>query len=188
MLQTLRLFTSSGYIETGALTSGSGQTLDFNHLPPFLRTLLTTDGTVTKSLESFFWEPVKVENLGQQRTTLTTDEALINRKAGQQVLRRNIQLRGSNSKKIYAKASSLICIEMLEPEIAWSLEEGKMGIGELLRECGLETYREILDVGEIGGDKNHTSCDREIWRTYRIVMEHQPVIQVTETFPLAVFI
>ena len=187
-MQTQRLFTSSGYLETGTLTSQSGQTLDFNHLPPFLRTLLTTDGTVTKSLESFFWEPVKVENLGQQRATLTTDEALINRKAGQQVLRRNIQLRGNNSQKIYAKAASLICIEMLEPEIAHSLEEGKMGIGELLRECGLETYREILDVGEFGGDKTDTSCGREIWRTYRIVIGHQPVIQVTETFPLAVYI
>lgn len=187
-MHTQRLFTSSGYIETGMLSSHSGQTLDFNRLPPFLRTLLTTDGTVTKSLESFFWEPVKVENLGQQRTTLTADEALISRKAGQQVLQRNIQLRGINSKKIYAKASSLICTEMLEPEIARSLEKGKMGIGELLRECGLETYREILDVGEFGGDQTDTSCGREIWRTYRIVMGHQPVIQVTEIFPLAVYI
>lgn len=184
----LRFFTSSGYIETGVLTSRSGQTLDFNHLPPFLRTLLTTDGTVTKSLESFFWEPVKVENLGQQRMTLAADESLINRKAGQQVLHRNIQLRGTKSKKIYAKASSLICLEMLEPEIARSLEEGKMGIGELLRECGLETYREILDIGELISDKTDTSSSREIWRTYRIVMEHQPVIQVTETFPLAVYL
>lgn len=187
-MNTHRLFTSSGYIEQGLLNSRSGEQLDLGRLPPFLRTLLTTDGTVTKSLESFFWEPVKVENLGQRRIVLADDEDLIERKAGQQVLQRNIELRGANSHNIYAKASSLICIEMLEPHIARGLEEGKMGIGELLRECGLETYREILDVGECNTDDVDPKWSRAIWRTYRIVMEHRPVIQVTETFPLGVYL
>ncbi len=187
-MDTHRLFTSSGYIEHGVLTSRSGEKLDLRRLPPFLRTLLTTDGTVTKSLESFFWEPVKVENRGQRRISLPANEDLIERRAGQQVLQRNIELRGANSGKVYAKASSLICIEMLEPHIARELEEGKMGIGELLRECGLETYREILDVGRCKADDGNLMWNRAIWRTYRIVMGHRPVIQVTETFPLAVYL
>ena len=40
-------------------------------LPPFLRSLLITDGTVTKTLEAYFWEPVQVQVLKQQELRIT---------------------------------------------------------------------------------------------------------------------
>ena len=54
-------------------------------------------------------------------------------------------------------------------------------VGELLRERGLETYREILDVGQsdVAGE--------QIYRTYRIVIQHQAAIMITETFPCSVY-
>ena len=53
-------FKSKGYVPGGIITNSRHENLDIEAMPPFLRTLLVTDGTVTKSLEAFFWEPVVV--------------------------------------------------------------------------------------------------------------------------------
>jgi len=45
-----RLFTSTGYLEA----DDQSTTLSLQRLPAFLRVLLTTDGTVTKSLGILF--------------------------------------------------------------------------------------------------------------------------------------
>ena len=44
----------------------------FNQLPPILRVILSTDGTVTSVLESFFWETVKVDVLTHEMLILIT--------------------------------------------------------------------------------------------------------------------
>ncbi|SMF54691.1 chorismate lyase [Alteromonadaceae bacterium Bs31] len=177
-----RLFTSTGYLEA----DDQSTSLDLTALPPFLRVLLTTDGTVTKSIESFFWEPVKVVNCGQRYDELEVDAPVIRRNKGDRVLRRSVQLVGANSATCYASAVSLVYTELLPAELRARLESGSVGIGELLRECGLETYREIVAVGE-GVAEESLNTSRAIWRTYRIVMEHCPFIQITEYFPLAVY-
>ena len=56
-------FKSGGYLSESTILTDSGKELDLSQLPAFLRTLMVTDGTVTKSLEAWFWEPVKVEVL-----------------------------------------------------------------------------------------------------------------------------
>ncbi len=148
--------------------------------PPFLRVLLTTDGTVTNSLEAFFWEPVAVELIQQQEQTLAEDAPVVGLLKGQNTVVRHVQLKGVNSGRVYVKADSLIRLDLLPDSFRHDLTEQKLGIGELLRDCGLETYREIL---EIGYDAEYQG----VYRTYRIVMEHRPFIQITEHFPLAVF-
>jgi chorismate-pyruvate lyase len=53
----------------------------------------------------------------------------------------------------------------------------------LIRDSGLESYREVLDVGldrTAGGEL-------AVFRTYRITIEHRPVILITEYFPLALY-
>lgn len=177
-----RLFTSTGYLEA----DDQSTSLALHQLPAFLRVLLTTDGTVTKSLESYFWEPVTVHNRGQAYWNLDTDAPVIECDAGARVLRRTVQLIGDKTGTCYATAVSLIRTELLSPELRTGLEGGRVGIGELLRECGLETYREIVALGE-GGAGEALAEDDAIWRTYRIVMEHRPFIQITEFFPLAVY-
>jgi len=177
-----RLFTSTGYLET----TDQSASLDLQPLPPFLRVLLTTDGTVTKSLESYFWERVKVQNHGQRYLALTADAPVIERQRGDRVLRRTVQLVGEKTATCYATAVSLIRTELLSREMRVGLEAGGLGIGELLRECGLETYREIVAVGH-GSEGESLVRGEAIWRCYRIVIEHQPFIQITEFFPLAVY-
>lgn len=185
-----KLFTSSGYVEADALNTATGKKVDFQALPAFLRVLLTTDGTVTKSLESFFWEPVVVENLGQDYVALENAAPIIDLQAGARVLHRKVQLKGSKSQRVYTTAVSLIRAELLDVRMREDLEAGNVGIGELLRECGLETYREIVEFGYGGENENKVEINfpaTSIWRRYRIIMNHQPFIQITEEFPLAVF-
>lgn len=175
-------FTSTGYLPSGSLVNRSGETFCFEQLPAFLRVLLSTDGTVTKSLESFFWEPVNVENLGQAYVDLTEDAPIIACPKGSRVLQRRVQLMGQHTKRRYVLADSLICTHMLPENVRSDLEAGVVGVGELLRECSLETYREIMDFG----------CDPldgepAVWRCYRIVMKGEPFIQITEQFPLEVY-
>lgn len=172
------LFTSSGYLESGLLETPDHGTIDFKTLPAFLRVLLSTDGTVTKSLESYFWERVKVESVMQEMAVLDHEAPYIGKEAGDSVLKRKVVLRGENSENIYTLASSLICVELLSPSLQQELKSGKVGVGELLRECGLETYREILDIGQ------EQDC---VWRIYRIVMGHCPFIQIKERFPLDIY-
>ena len=156
--------------------------LDLALLPAFLRVLLTTDGTVTKSLEAYFWEPVEVKVQQHELQALDCDAPHIERHAGDQVLTRRIDLRGQQSGTLYGWAESLICEELLPMKLRDDLRAQKLGIGELLRECGLETYREVLDFGW------HSAAeDTWVWRTYRIVMARQPLILITEQFPLSVF-
>lgn len=181
-----KLFTSSGFLLDGMVQSPRGESIPLQNLPPFLRVLLTTDGTVTKSIESYFWEPVRVLNLGQKYVNLEAAAPLIDKRIGESVLQRSIALRGEKSMREYALAESLICTQYLSSDIRRDLEEGRVGIGELLRECGLETYREIMDIGYSSGGEQGLQ-QPYVWRTYRIVMQHHALIQITERFPLEAF-
>ncbi len=154
--------------------------LKLESLPAFLRVLLTTDGTVTNSLEAFFWEPVAVELIRQQEQVLVQAAPNVGLGEGDSALVRRVQLRGLNTSTVYVEAESIVRFDLLPEGFQSDLKAQKLGIGELLRDCGLETYREILEVGF--DDKA-----QEVWRTYRIVMEHRPFIQITEHFPLAVY-
>lgn len=172
------LFTSSGFVPGNCIENLAGESIDFSRLPQFLRVLLTTDGTVTKSLESYFWEPVRVDNVGQSFVQLETEEPFIACAPGDQVLSRQVELVGQHSKRVLTRAHSFIRMDQLPTNIAQKLERGRLGIGELLRECDLETYREIMDFG---------LTEDSVWRIYRIVMKGQPCIKITEQFPLTVY-
>lgn len=173
------IFTFSDLIASGSYECRDGKTLNLKALPEFIRVLLTTNGTVTKSLEAFFWERIAVQNIEQGYINLKADVPIINRAAGQRVLERKVCLAGQESGRHFAYATSLIATEKLPESVRINLEEGKFGIGELLQESALETYREILELGQ---DNNES-----VWRRYRIIMDHEPVMQITESFPLEIY-
>ena len=56
-------FRCDGYVPQGTIRDSWGHAIPLAELPPFLRALLVTDGTVTKILEAYFWEPVVVDTL-----------------------------------------------------------------------------------------------------------------------------
>jgi len=102
--------------------------------------------------------------------------------AGDQVLTRQAQLRGADTGRTYADAFSVIRVERIPLAFRQRLIDREIGIGVLIRDSGLESYREVLDVGAASG------AGAEIFRTYRIIIDHAPVILITETFPVALYV
>ena len=185
-------FKTRGYVPGGVITNSKSENFDIQAMPPFLRTLLVTDGTVTKSLEAFFWESVSVENLGQEVVRLDRDVEWLEMNAGEEALERQIKLTGDDTGDIYAYAKSVLKLGLLPEPVRAELLDGKIGIGEMLRERGMETYREIVDIGrEIDESLQWVfgvgRCGELVYRTYRVLMGQKPVIQITEKFPYRLY-
>lgn len=184
-------FRSKGFVGPDlALSNSDRKSLTMASLPPFLRTLMVTDGTVTKSLEAFYWEPVHVGNVSNQLETSASDIEWLGVSAGEEVIGRSVLLRGGSSQTLYASAFSIIRLALIPETLRSRLMAGQLGIGELIRECGLETYRELLEFGyttdmsNFGGPETNIEC---AYRTYRIILDHRPAILVSECFPIATF-
>lgn len=151
-------------------------------LPPFLRVLLTTDGTVTKSLEAYFWEPVEVHTEAQRYEALGEAHPALGLAATASVLKRQVHLRGRHTGQIYVWANSLLRAELLPEPVRTRLLQGQVGIGELLRDCGLETYRQVLAFGLTESPQG--PC---VWRSYLISTTGVPFIHINERFLLRMF-
>jgi chorismate-pyruvate lyase len=186
------LFRSSGYLPDEHIEGSSGRMFEMSHLPPFLRTLLVADGTVTKSLEAYFWEPVGVEPLQQETTTLLEPVEGLAAAKGDIALLREVNLVGRQSGKRYACARSYLALEQLPKALAEAMVTGGIGIGELLREKGVETYREIISVDFIQRGEARDSLlelfeGDLVARSYRIRVGGTPAIVVTEYFPVSLY-
>lgn len=174
-------FRCDGFLRDGAIAATDGGTVPLARLPPFLRSLLVTDGTVTKILEAYFWEPVMVDTLAQGLAIAARDIPWVGVAAGDEVLTRQAQLRGADSGRLYADAFSVIRVERIPETFRQRLIDREIGIGVLIRDSGLESYREVLEVGVGAG------TGAEVFRTYRIIIDRAPVILLTETFPIALY-
>lgn len=170
---------------------GAHDSLAMAALPPFLRTLLVTDGTVTKSLEAFYWEAIDVGTVWQD--VIRAEESIdwLDVPKGEEIIGRRVHLRGRTSGVLYTRANSVIRPLLIPDALRTGLMAGSLGIGELIRDCGLETYRELLEIGVSGPTSSGADPDAvagpHIHRTYRIVVGGRPAILVTEYFPMAVF-
>ena len=142
-----------------------------------------TDGTVTQSLGGLFWEPIKVETVKQQAKSYDDIDPVLENICGERLIEREVVLIGTQSHTQYVSASSLIRTSILPTNMREALEKQEMGVGELIRDSGLETFREFFDAGHAQSE-HKPAC---VWRTYRIVREQQAFIKITETFPLDIY-
>ncbi|HWG73514.1 MAG TPA: chorismate pyruvate-lyase family protein [Acidimicrobiales bacterium] len=157
-------------------------------LSPLQRVLLTTDGTVTHVLESYWDEPIHVVKLDQAQHATEVTIAAMKPAGPETVMRRTILLQGAQTKENYVYAESVILADRLAPRMAESLLTTDEPIGRLLIEARLETFREVLDCGrEPAGDRRrHFGLDPSallISRTYRVIAGHRPIMLITEKFP-----
>jgi chorismate-pyruvate lyase len=150
-----------------------------------------TDGTVTKILEAYFWEPVEVQTLRQEFVAAEQPIDWIGLRAGDRVLVRDARLQGTESGQIYATAFSAIRTELIPETFRQRLIDREIGIGVLIRDSGLESYREVLEVSmepdqsaELAGGVGSGDL---VCRTYRIIIDREPVILITESFPLSLY-
>jgi chorismate-pyruvate lyase len=145
---------------------------------------LVTDGTVTKILEAYFWEPVSVDTLEQRFQSAEAPVPWIALQAGDRCLIRDARLRGQHSGRAFVEAFSVIRTELIPADFRRRLIAREIGIGALIRDSGLESYREVLDVGLEREPRGRDS----VFRTYRIVIDRNPVILITECFPLEIYV
>lgn len=174
--------------ETGQLFNG----IDFAALPPVLRTLLVSDGTVTKLLEAYFWEPVEVRRLFHGDVILEEDLPELELAQGEYVLRRKVVCRGVFSGRTFCHAQSTIRPGQLWPGARDDLIKGRLGIGELLRDRRVETYRELLTceaepAGDLAGELETQPEEILIGRTYRIHIGGRPSLLIADKFPVSRF-
>lgn len=209
-------FRCQGFVRDGTLACRNGARRSIESLPAFLRALLVTDGTVTKILEAYFWEPVLVDTLYQEFTVAEAEIPWIEIQPGDRALVRRVRLRGGDTGHEYAHADSVVRVERVPENFRHRLINREIGIGALIRDSGLESYREVMEVGVnpacrgahgqddplaadeappinqvINQDDNQDATrqidSESLFRTYRIIIAGEPVILITETFPLALF-
>jgi chorismate-pyruvate lyase len=179
-------FRCDGFQRNGRIPRIGGTGLELADLPPFLRALLVTDGTVTKIIEAYYWEPVAVDTQAQDLAIAERDLPWLDVLAGDQILVRRARLRGAHSGHCYADAFSIIRIERIPTAFRQRIIDREIGIGVLIRDSGLESYREVMEV-EAEAPPPLTSADERVFRTYRIIIAGDPVILITETFPLSIY-
>ena len=167
--------------------------IDLSRLTPFQRALLVTDGTVTRFLEAYTLSPVKIVLLKQEMQTLTADHKWLRAKKGTQVIRRQVSLQTLNCTgqppTIHTYATSLIVLNRTPTIIRQGLELKSDGLGTLLQRSGLETRRDLLWCGvdqpqDLPENLAHLDETPFLTRTYRIVADGQPIMLISERFPI----
>lgn len=163
--------------------------VDAGTLTPYQRALLAIDGTVTQFIEAWTLEPVEVLRLDQCEELLDSSQSWLGLDAGAPVIRRRVMLRGSRSGCFHAWADSIIAVERLGMQMRGALDLRGGGIGRILIDTGIEARREALWYGR-EQPVNVPPAVAELWpgdflsRTYRVVASGQPLILITERFPL----
>lgn len=164
------------------------QSLDLRTLTPFQRALVSIDGTVTKFIEAYMLEPVESVLLTQQPQPLQADHAWLELPAGSEVITRQVLLRGRYTNTTYAYAVSLLAPERLPQSLLRDLALEPAGIGRVLLNSQIENRREILWYGRETLAQLPETIERYtgndfISRTYRILVQGQPVMLISEKFP-----
>jgi chorismate-pyruvate lyase len=170
--------------------------LDYKALSPLLRTLLTTDGTVTEVLAAFFGEDVGIHVLGQgYRAYEGRANRELEAELGTRMLDRSIVLLGRSSGTPYAAAFSRIIPSLLPLGMQEALLAEREPLGKLMLQYRLETFKEIVACGRCRADEAPMLADQcptaldmpgaapVVWRTYRVLSQGKAVMSITEIFP-----
>jgi chorismate-pyruvate lyase len=166
--------------------------IDLSGLTPILRVLLVTDGTVTRTLEAYFNEAIDVDVLEHAERNSEHAYPQIEIAAGDPILHRFVTLRGRTTRRVYAAAESVAVLDHISQQIRRKLIEERKGIGELLREGRLETYRELLTARHVaaGAWAEHLGVatdEQVVTRDYRIFQGGRAALLIQEAFPQLLF-
>jgi chorismate-pyruvate lyase len=161
---------------------------DFPGLSPILRVLLVTDGTVTRTLEAYFGEAIDVDVLEHAEIASQSPYPQIRIAVGDHILHRYVRLLGRNTRRVYAVAESVAVLEHISEQMRRQLIQEHKGIGELLREGRLETYRELLTANlttasRWAEDLRVAATDGVVTRDYKIYQGGRAVLLIKEIFP-----
>jgi len=161
--------------------------IDLAEMEPFLRGLLFTDGTVTRTLEVQTLSRVSVEVTDQTDTALTDLVAgHLEVPAGTESVRRRVLIGTEESTAPLIWAESHILPSRLPSGFLSVLQGAPDGIGESLQRVELESWREMLWFGVDShpgwsGMDSHASPP-VITRLYRVITGGLPALLISESF------
>jgi chorismate-pyruvate lyase len=147
---------------------------------------------VTRLLEAYADEPIEVVKLVQAFATADAGDASLGLAPGERVLRRRVLLRGHQSGRTMLYAEADVATEHVHPAVLEGLLRTDKPIGILLDANRTETFREILSVnrepaGPVGLHFGTDPTADLFARTYLILAGGQPIVRITEKFPVAGF-
>ncbi len=160
---------------------------DISRLNPFLRYLLLTDGTVSRSLEAHTLRPVLVEPVEQSETLPPADVAHhLQLGEDEACMRRRIVMRVSPPEPS-VWAESWVVPDRVPVEFLRALRDNSRGIGGSLEQLKLESWRELLWFG-LGTPPPwpdpSTTTGKTLSRAYLVLIEHRPALLIAEDFAL----
>ncbi len=158
--------------------------LELAALDPLLRTLLFTDGTVTRVLEAHTLCDVAVELVEQTRMRLSAQAAgHLNVGDATECLRRRVTM-GAGKSVPLVWAESHILPSRLPAGFLGLLESAPNGIGGSIEHARIESRRELLwfRLGKPPQWATAPAQTSSIVRLYRIVTNGQPALLIYEAF------
>ncbi len=155
----------------------------------FQKILLTTDGTVTRLLELYTGEKIKVQKL-EQNIRVGNVSPILNYNEEGPILYRRILLCGRVNKYVYAE--SALVFERLSRDIQYGLLETDIPIGLMWKQEKTDMYREVIECKIESCEKASAALGQDLdvpllARTYLVFSERQPFGVITEKFPVTFF-
>ena len=163
--------------------------LAHDQLSLFQKVLFTTDGTVTRLLELYTGEQIRVNKL-EQGMSMGSASRVLGCSKDDPLLRRTILLSGAEKHYIYA--DSIFIFEKLSTNIQYSLLASDTPIGLLWEKENTEIYRKIIDYKAELCPSSSAYFDLEpntqmLSRTYLVISNGKPFGAITEKFPMSYF-
>lgn len=96
------------------------------------------------------------------------------------IITRKINIITKDQGKILAVANSIIYLENLPNKIKYEIRKGEKGIGMIILENKLETYKRITEIG-------YNSKDNYISRKYKLLSGKHTISKVIENFLIGIY-
>ena len=153
-----------------------------------LRSLLTTNGSITILLEAFFDEDQRADKVSERQVVLTQNYPDLGLTSGDPALEREIFLRGATTNRAYLHATTLVALNNVKPDFRESLITTGIPIGKLWDDYRMEIFKEVIRydtrpaddlAAGFGVDPN----DKLLTRSYRVFSDQRCIMLITESFP-----
>jgi chorismate-pyruvate lyase len=165
------------------------EAVEIARLDPFLRSLLFTDGTVTRALGVHTLAPILVDVVSQARVPLPADLAGYLESSGEEEsLRRRVGIGAGSPAAPVLWAESYILPRRLPPAFLGLLDRAPDGIGGSLQREKLESWRELLWFGLSRAPEwtpePASAGDGVLTRLYRVTAGGAPAMLIAESFAI----
>lgn len=165
--------------------------MDLHEIAPgtLARVLATTDGTVATIIEAYAGEPVSVVKLAERFEAGDSHTPELAVEPGERILRRTVVLRGLESGSNFLHAECVIRADHLPPEVLTELVSTNTPLRRTLTQRRIGSFEEMIGGGREPAGRSGRYFDVDpsasmIVRRYRILIGGEPVILITERFPV----